>query len=232
MITAIVGVPGGGKSLKAAYGIIRDLKRGINVITNYAVDLSKYSKRFEKRYGSQLYCMPEDITVRDVVLFALEHHVPMKEHQTHIYLDEPRFLDPRKWRSGDRSQWVEFMRLHRKFFYDVIIITQSEMLIDSQIRDFIEIRRSCRNIKYYKTFGWIVSLLCGGNLFTWKDTWMSSRSNLKIASGFYILNRRKARIYDTFYTFGSFDKLCEELLFENLEQLRASDDSPCSDVSS
>ena len=82
--------------------------------------------------------------------------------------------------------------------YDIILISQSDRLIDRQIRAFIETEYKHRALKNYKLFGQILSLIFGG-LFVSVEYWYGP--NLKCGSEFFLLNRKKARVYDTMKMF-------------------------------
>lgn len=217
MIVMITGTPGSGKSLKAAYQIIDCLEHGYNVITNYEVDLSQYNKKFALKYQQKVHCLiEEEMNCPALVRFAVQNHKAKKENQSVIFLDEPDFFNPRDWGRQDRRAWIQFLRLHRKLGYKIYIITQDDILIDKQIRKFIEIERRCRAVRNYKTFGWILSLITGG-LFVYNDTWYGSKSKLTLNHGYYVLSKRKARIYDSFNTFCNFKDIADLILHEDCE---------------
>ena len=55
-----------------------------------------------------------------------------------------------------------------------------------------------RAVKRYKLFGWFLSLLCGG-LFVRVQQWYGMR--LREGAEFFMLHRKKAKIYNTFEVF-------------------------------
>ena len=130
---------------------------------------------------------------------AYDHHKEKGEKQTRIYIDEcATKFNPRSFQAGDRNKWITLFLQHRKLGFDVVLITQGDRLIDRQIRLCIEIEVKHRSMRTYKTFGWILSLITGG-MFHYVETWYCAR--LKLSNGIFLLNKKKASIYDTFTLF-------------------------------
>ena len=82
--------------------------------------------------------------------------------------------------------------MHRHFGFDVILVTQNDMMIDKQIRGVLETQVLHRNVSKYKKLGKLLSLPFGGNLFicirsmygmSKKDSHI--KSSLLFGSGFY-----------------------------------------------
>ncbi len=197
-ISLYSGTPGSGKSLRAAYKLIEWRKMGRAVIANFPISDDYFSK-FKKKLGSFTYVENRDLSVPYLREYAKENHIPFKEHQTLLIIDEcASMFNSRNWDRKDRSDWILFFQQHRKLGYDVILISQSDRLIDRQIRAFIEMEYKHRALTHYKTFGWILSLICGG-LFYWSEYWYGM--NLKTNGSLFLLNRKKAKIYDSFKIF-------------------------------
>lgn len=243
MITMITGTPGSGKSLKAAYQLLDQLNSGKYVITNYDLNFHNYRNKYKKGH-LHTFIDDDDMTVDKLVKFAVEHNCLGKEHSIKLYLDEPDFFNPRDFARSDRRGWISFMRLHRKLGYDVYLITQDEILIDKQMRKFVEVERRCRDVGRYGMFGKVLSLLCGGRLFIYNDLWYGSRPKLKLDYSFFLLNKRKASIYDSMNLFGSYEDImqafgragaaegdAERFDSEAPASAASADESPCSDVS-
>lgn len=205
MITAIVGTPGSGKSLKAAYDIIFDLKHGHNVITNFKIEPEKYFGK--RRISKYTYFENYDMSVCALIRYCRKYHLPGKEHQTTLYLDEPDFFDSRNLKSEMNKKWIKFLRLHRKLGFDVVIVTQDLAFIDPLVVKCIESYFQCCSLKHYKNLGFILSLFFGGNIFFANEYWRNKK--IRLSTTMYRLNRKKARIYDTFNTFCSFEELLE-----------------------
>lgn len=196
MIELYSGTPGSGKSLKAAYIIIEKLKLKRNVIANFNIKMDYFKK---KKIGKFTYKENQNLTVEYLVEYAKANHVPFKEKQTLIILDECGIMfNSREWDKRDRMKWIVFFQQHRKLGYDVILICQQDRMIDRQIRGFIETEYKCRKIANYKTFGWLLSLFSGG-LFVAVEYWYGTR--LRCGSQWFTYNKRKASIYDTYLIF-------------------------------
>jgi len=202
------GTPGSGKSLRAAYKLIEWLFMGRGAIANFPIDESYfYKKKHGKlvpkkmKIGKFTYMDNESLTVDYLMQYARDNHVPFKERQTLLIIDEcASMFNSRDVKRSDRAKWIQFFQQHRKLGYEIILISQSDRLIDRQIRAFIEMEYKHRAMKNYKTFGWILSLLCGG-LFQCSEFWYGV--NIKTNGFMFLLNRKKAKIYDSFKIFGS-----------------------------
>jgi len=192
------GTPGSGKSLRAAYKIIAWLKGGRAVIANFPID-EGYFKKSKKQIGTFTYLDNQSLTVDELKIYAKEHHKPFREHQTLLVIDEcAAMFNSRTYGQGDRMDWIFFFQQHRKLGFDVILISQSDRLIDRQIRAFVETEYKHRAISHYKTFGWLISLVCGG-LFVSVEYWYGA--HLRCGSEMFTLNKKKAAIYDSFKIF-------------------------------
>jgi len=190
------GTPGSGKSLRACYKIISRLKSKRDVIANFSINFDYFKK---KKIGKFTFKQNENMTVNFLLDYAEKNHVKGKEHQTLIVLDECGMMfNSRDYAKKDRMGWIVFFQQHRKLGYDVILISQQDRMIDRQIRGFIETEYKHRNIKNYKTFGWLLSLFSGG-FFIAVEVWYGT--SLKCGSEFFRYDKRKATIYDTYQIF-------------------------------
>lgn len=196
MIELYSGTPGSGKSLHCAYEIISALKMGKNVIANFPIDLGY----FKKPPRGKFYYIPNSkISIKILKCFSKSRHKAFKENQTLFVLDECGILfNPRSWKDSDRTKWLEFFSQHRKLGYNILLISQADIMIDKQIRAQIEIEHKHRSVRNYKTFGFLISLIVGG-LFMNVQYWYPCR--LKIGTSFFLYNGKKAKIYDTFRIF-------------------------------
>lgn len=190
------GTPGSGKSLRATYKIITWLKLRRNVIANFPIDLSYFKS---KKIGNFDYKSNDDLTVDYLVDYAKTHHKPSTKAQTLVVIDEcATIFNCRQWENKDRQKWINFFATHRHLNFDVILISQSDRLIDRQIRAFIESEFKHRSVKNYKFFGRLLSIIFGG-LFVAVEYWYGP--NLRCGSEFFFLNKKKARVYDTMKLF-------------------------------
>lgn len=170
------GKPGTGKSLHAAKMIDDWVCRGRNVITNFPLNESFWDKRRRKgkKVGHVVACTNEELLqygVPGLVGFSDAFHLrnddgSMIERQTLVVLDECQTMfNSRSWNVKGRSAWVILISQHRKFGYEFLLISQDKTFVDKQIRCQFQWDYEHRNLKNYKTFGFLLSMLLGGNFF-------------------------------------------------------------------
>lgn len=170
------GKPGTGKSLHAAKVIDQWVRQGKNVITNFPLNEGFWDKRRQKgkKVGKVLSCTNDEVLkygVRGLVGFSQQFHSHaadgrMIEKQTLVVLDECQTLfNSRSWNVKGRSDWVTLISQHRKFGYEFLFISQDKTFVDKQIRCQFQYDYEHRNLKNFKTFGFLLSMLCGGNFF-------------------------------------------------------------------
>lgn len=208
MLSMYTGTPGSGKSLHCAEVIYNALLRGRGVIANFDINLDVFKqlpKRKTKKLGTFLYMDSFKMSPRFFCEYALKNHKRNKkghivEGQTILVIDECQILfNARGWQAPDRVTWSTFFQQHRKYGYDVILITQFDRLIDRQIRCVIEYEVIHRNVSNYKTFGFILGLLSGGKLFIAITQYYCLHD--KVDSRFFRLNKRFLRLYDSYKLF-------------------------------
>lgn len=206
MIYFYSGTPGSGKSLHVAqiiYDAIRDCK---NVIANFEIN-EKSIKPYNKRCGLGSFVSLEnyEFSVSGLLGFSKNFHKcdksgNMQEGQTIIVIDECQLLfNSRSWNVKGRDAWASFFTQHRKYGYDVILVSQFDRLVDRQIRSLIEYEYKHRKINNFKKFGKILGLLCGGNLFCYVNYWYGVRE--KIGVKFFRGNKRCYNLYNSYKLF-------------------------------
>lgn len=170
------GKPGSGKSLHAAKMIDEWIRQGKNVITNFPVNEDFWQKRREKgkKVGNVIYCTNEeflDLGIKGLVGFSKNFHKcteegQMIEKQTLVILDECQTMfNSRSWNVSGRSEWIILFSQHRKFGFEFLLISQDKSFVDKQIRVQFQFDYEHRNLKNFKTLGFILSMLFGGNFF-------------------------------------------------------------------
>ena len=220
MIYLYSGTPGSGKSFDVAqqiYDLLKFSKK--KVIANFPinVDVMKPKKRhqwlykilsvitgkkyIDKNYKSQFFYLPNNLlTPKTLRRIAKVKWEPFKESQALLVIDEcASIFNCRNWQVNDRSDWILFFQQHRKLGYDVILVSQSDRLIDRQIRAFCEYEYKHRNAKNFKMAGRILSLIFGGNCFVIVKYWYGCTE--RIGSSFVRFNKKIASIYDTYKIF-------------------------------
>lgn len=207
MIYLYSGTPGSGKSYHAIVDILQKLKRRSRnrVIANFSVRVpDAATDRFE-------YWDNNDITVARLCQYAAVHHVRGVEGQCLLVIDEAECIfNSRDWngrgiihgalkrKPDSRMDWIKFFSQHRKFGYNVILISQSDKMIDKQIRALIEY-----DVKHVKMrngfFFWLpLGFLC-------VEKWYGQ--NMKLGTQVIWYHKRIAERYDSY---AMFDALAAE----------------------
>lgn len=234
MIHLYSGTPGSGKSFHATEKIFYRLRMKKNVICNYPISLDNCSysavgfwikqifKKFKphkKKLGKFDYVPNNELTVQYLKNYARKNHKGHREHETLVVIDECGIkFNPRTFAQADRLEWIEFFSLHRHYGYDFILVSQSDRMVDRQIRSFFEYNHQHRNVGNFKLFGKILALFCGGSLFTDVTVFYSIRE--KVNSNFFRYKRRIASLYDTFL-------LYDDTLEDVDERPEQHEDVPC-----
>lgn len=205
MIELYTGTPGSGKSLHCAEEIYKKLTRRKNVIANFDINMTVFAKK--KKVGLFLYLDNSDINPELLMDLALSYHSRntsgnIIEGQTLLVLDECQILfNCREWQAQDRIKWATFFTQHRKYGYNIILITQFDRLIDRQIRSVVEYQVIHRKISNFKTIGFFLGLAFRGNIFVAVTQWYGVKE--KIDSHMFVLRPKYARLYDSYRIFGS-----------------------------
>ncbi len=215
MIYLYCGTPRSGKSLHTAVDIVHKLRRGQDVIANFIVNDELIRKKpfrtfmektgckfkdnqFTYKLGKFTYKDNPELTVPFLVDYAKKNHKYGKEGQTLLVIDECSVqFNPRDFKRADRDAWVKFFQHHGKLGYNVILISQSDGLIDKQIRAFIEYKIIHRKVNNFK-IGWIFSLFHIG-LFIAVTQWYGVKE--KCGSEFFRYRNFYSKIYDSYKMF-------------------------------
>ena len=195
------GVPGSGKSLLVTYRAIDALLENKNIISNFPMDISYFGKR---KRGKFFYTHTDKISVKFLIAFAKWNHEKKgrcsKKAQTIVIIDEAEIkFNSRLWDARDRMEWIFFFANHRHFNFDFWLVSQSDRMLDRQIRDLIQTEYKCRSITGFGIEGKIISFLFGG-LFVCVPYDHGTRTKFLMPT-FYRLHKRKAAVYDTMHMF-------------------------------
>lgn len=195
------GTPGSGKSLHAAKRIINTLRGGKTVIANFPINLDYFKNRhgrMPKKLGKFEYIQNSELTVKFLKKYSLEKLEHFKESQCLVVIDECAVLFNPRTALKDRQDWVTFLSQHRKYGYDILLISQSDQLIDRQIRPMIETEFKHRALSNYGIWGWLLSYIIGK--WFWVNTyWYGCR--MRLGSDCFRMNKKQAKIYDSFRLF-------------------------------
>lgn len=196
MITLYTGSPGSGKSYNASRTIFWWLKKKKfnNVIANFDIDRSYFQKY--KFNGKFFYFWDEHLTVKGLIEYSENYHIPRVESQTLIVWDETSlYFNSRDWASDlDRKDWLKFLAQHRKFGFEIIFICQNDRQIDRQIRSLVEyekVHRKANNHKFLQ--------LLPVTMFVCVTRWYSM--NMKIEADMFFYKKKYGELYDTYNTF-------------------------------
>lgn len=204
MIELYTGTPGSGKSLHCAKVIYNRINRGKGVIANFDINLTIFKK---KKIGNFLYIENSELSPDGLMRYAIKNHKRntnghIIEGQTLLVIDECQILfNSRDWQARDRMKWATFFTQHRKYGYNVILITQFDRLIDRQIRSLVEYQVIHRKVSNYKTLGLILGLFFRGNVFVAVTQWYCIKG--KVNSEWFVMRQKYARLYDSYKIFNA-----------------------------
>lgn len=192
------GRPGSGKSLHAAKDVMYDLKNDRKpVITNFEV------RHDESWKGHSTYVPNCDLSAEYLCDFASDtwRVRDFAEDGILLVVDEAQLLwNSRNWQDNNRMEFLQFMSQHRKFGYKIILIAQSDIMIDKQFRTLIEYEVFHRKASNYGAFGRLIKLLCFGEMFI-ASTYYYEQKNVKLDTQWYRYDKKAAAIYDSYKTF-------------------------------
>jgi len=137
--------------------------------------------------------------VKYLVKFARKNHKRGKEGQTLVVIDECSVMfNSRDWNRPDRKAWIKFLQHHRKYGYNVILISQSPKPIDKQILAFVEYEVKHRKANNYGTIGMLFTLF-HIPLFCAIEYWygVSEKCNVR----FFIYSKKHEKLYDSYKVF-------------------------------
>lgn len=185
MIYLYSGTPGSGKSYHAMVNIRQQLKRKRPVLTNFPVNDNRVS-------------YIKDVTADGIVGWSRQV-MPERYRESYslVVIDEAQlFLNSRTWQQKDRQQWNTLFSQHRKLCMDIILVAQSDVLIDKQIRILIEY-----DVRHRKALG--VLDLATGKIMIARKYWYGHD---EVVGQRWLIGRKAIyNMYDTTALFGSLD---------------------------
>lgn len=198
-IQLYTGTPGSGKSFHVAKDIVRWMKRDRGLICNFPVNEGFVGKKLRAHVE---YWDNSELTAERLVAYALDYHRIGKEGQTLVVIDECQIIfNCRDFGRKDRNAWVTFFAQHRKLGFNVILITQSDRMLDRQIRSLIETEVRHRKLNNYGFGGGMLSLLTlGRTWFIAIDYWYGG-NKLKLGQTVFPYRKRYSEVYDSYKLF-------------------------------
>lgn len=215
MIVLYSGTPGSGKSFHATQKIYYLLRGKKNIICNYDINLFNCKLSFwqywlskisflkpyikgHKRLGKFIFKNNVDLTPEYLIDYARENHNRKKEGQTTVVIDECGIMfNPRTFAQSDRLKWIQFFSVHRHYGFDFILISQSDRMLDRQIRAFVEYEHRHRKVNNFGIIGCLISLFTMSTFFIDVKLWYGLRE--KVGAEWIRYNSRIASLYDTMF---------------------------------
>ena len=192
------GTPGSGKSFHAAKDIERRLRRGGGLICNFPVNTG-----FVKKCRAHVeYWDNSELTAERLVAYALEHHRMGKEGQALVVIDECQIIfNCRDFGRKARNAWVTFFSQHRKLGFNVILITQSDRMLDKQIRSLVEEEVKHRKLNNYGFGGMFLTLFSFGRTWFIAINYWYGGNKLKLGYSVFPYRKRYSSLYDSYRLF-------------------------------
>lgn len=202
MIHLYTGSPGSGKSYHVAKEISFLLKRGKNVIANFYINQDKIKRKKGQFYEYDNF----EITPELLYNFSNENHKRDKdgrmfERQTYLIIDECQLIfNARSWSQAGRNEWISYFTQHRKYGYEIILITQFDRLVDRQIRSLVEYEYRHRKVNNFGAFGFILGMVfLFKPIFVSVEYWYCIKE--RVGASFMVYNPKVASLYDSYKIF-------------------------------
>lgn len=203
MIQLYSGTPGSGKSLHIAKDIFYYLNRKNDclVIANFEIDLSNFN------YPDRFIFIDNMSLENPALLFEIANKYysdhELKEGSIVLYIDECQLLfNSRDWNKKGRREWLSFFTQHRKFGFNVFLVSQFDQMIDKQIRALIEYQVIHRKVTNFGNIGFFLKMLfMNQDIFVAVTQWYA----LKQVTGheFFLARKKYYSIYNTFKVFST-----------------------------
>lgn len=203
MIYFYSGTPGSGKSYHVAKDIYSKIQHGRNIIANFDIN---YDMIPGKKKGYFFHKDNYDLTTQWLYDFAEICHKRDKrgkiiEGQTWVVIDECQLIfNCRSWTDKGRMEWCSFFTQHRKYGYNIILVSQFDRLIDKAIRSLIEYEYKHRKVNNFGSAGFLIGLLCLGHpIFCCVEYWYGVKEKCSVS--FMMGHKKYYRLYDSYKLF-------------------------------
>lgn len=164
MISIYSGPVGSGKSYDAMTKVLDYVygKRQRYVVANFPLKYSTNKKRL--KLEKERFNFWEAITPERLIAFSIEKGLYGHEGKALLVIDEAGiFFNSRDWQVDAhlRKNWVNFESLSRKCGYDIILVSQTDKMIDRMIRDHAEFEVKHFRMNNYWYLKWLpIKLHC------------------------------------------------------------------------
>ena len=209
MIWFYSGTNGSGKSLHVAKDIYKRLRRsdsrnGYN--HNQVIATFDIATNAIKNFCGHFTQVPiYDLTPAMLTKYALQHHKldgnpNLVEGQTMVVIDEAqRIFNPRDYDKNGRREWLDWLPEHRKYGFNIIMISPYDKMIDKQIRALFEYEVKHRKANNFGFIGLLLSLFHMPVFFA-INYWYGVKTKNGVET--FLASRKYTRIYNTFQRFG------------------------------
>lgn len=224
MISMYTGSVGSGKSyhgIEIGLQVIKEKKHGQyrQVIANFPLIPQNEMKFGTKKHREKInqkriaedarWTFNDEISIEFLIAESIKNGWYGKESCCLVIIDEAGIIfNSRDWQTMavSRTKWIKFLALSRKFGYDFIFITQSDRMMDKQIRGLVEY--DVKHLKANNSFLFRWLSLFGVTMFMYVYQWYQTKlkGNLRLAR----LNKNVAGRYDTMRIF-DFDELIDSV---------------------
>lgn len=204
MIELYSGTPGSGKSLHLARKVRDSLKFSCPVIGTFHINQDMLYKNSKYPYT---YVNIYELTPDFVIDYYKNNQQYLKkgvEGSFLLVIDEcQRIFNSRSWQTNSmRNEWITFFAEHRHFGFNVILVSQMDIMIDRQIRGLLEYNYIHRKVDNFGFFGCFIKYFVG-NFCVIKQWYPVKNQNL--GSEFIRGNKKLYNFYNTFEDFGIVD---------------------------
>lgn len=200
MIILYSGTPGSGKSCHQAEDLMDFLQnRGVAVLTNYHVKIENIRVA---KYSQWIEVTNEWLTPTHLKAFSAKWFAKHKfrEGNIRLYIDEAQLIfSNREWQQSGRKDWLEFFTQHRKYGYDIYLISQWDRMLDKQIRSLIEYEYKHRRLKNAGWKGHLLGIALGGDTYLSIKMWYPMQT--KIGQEIHHIRKKYYAIYDSYKDF-------------------------------
>jgi zona occludens toxin (predicted ATPase) len=138
MIIAFIGTPGSGKTYEAVKNVLENLMKGRTVYTNIDGLDNEYCREFIKNYlnvGTFFLDTHLIFLTNDEAQEFWLHCKP----KSYIAIDEcHKLFSNRDWQTSKNREFTFWASTHRHHGYDLLLITQDIVKVDSHVRSLVE----------------------------------------------------------------------------------------------